>query len=110
MNQHAERQAAFECVISIAVPTGAALTYEARCEGVIQEHPKGENGFGYDPVFYFPPLEKTFAEMSLDEKNRISHRGKALLEIKNDFDKILIWIRHQMPIFDRVTCQEGCHD
>lgn len=110
MNQHAERQAAFECVISIAVPTGAALTYEARCEGVIQDHPKGENGFGYDPVFYFPPLEKTFAEMSLDEKNRISHRGKALLEIKNDFDKILIWIRHQMPIFDRVTCQEGCHD
>ncbi|MFZ3048805.1 MAG: XTP/dITP diphosphatase [Desulfatirhabdiaceae bacterium] len=110
MNQHTERQAEFECVISIAVPTGAALTYEARCEGLIQEHPKGENGFGYDPVFYFPPLEKTFAEMSLDEKNRISHRGKALLEIKNDFEKILIWIRHQMPIFDRVTCQEGCHD
>ena len=46
------RKAAFECVISIAVPTGPALTYEARCEGLIAEKPEGERGFGYDPIFY----------------------------------------------------------
>ncbi|MGD9973766.1 MAG: XTP/dITP diphosphatase [Desulfatirhabdiaceae bacterium] len=109
MEHQSNRQAQFECVISIAVPTGAALTYEARCDGLILDKPKGENGFGYDPVFYYPPLQKTFAEMSPDEKNEISHRAKAFLEIKNEFDKILIWISHQMPIFDRVTCQEDSH-
>lgn len=91
------RKAAFECVISIAVPSGAALTYEARCEGIIAEEPKGSNGFGYDPVFYYPPLKKTFAELSGEEKNRISHRGMALKELQNEFDKVLIWIRQQMP-------------
>jgi XTP/dITP diphosphohydrolase len=109
MKHQSNRQAQFECVISIAVPTGAALTYEARCDGLILDKPKGENGFGYDPVFYYPPLQKTFAEMSPDEKNEISHRAKAFLEVKNEFDKILIWISHQMPIFDRVTCQEDSH-
>ncbi len=64
------RRAAFECVISIAAPTGPALTYEARCEGSITEEPAGENGFGYDPVFYYPPLNKTFAEISRQEKGR----------------------------------------
>lgn len=91
------RKAAFECVISIAVPGGAALTYEARCEGLIAEEPRGSNGFGYDPVFYYPPLEKTFAELSQEEKNRVSHRGKALRELQGEFDKVLIWIRQQMP-------------
>ena len=52
------RKAAFECVISIAVPTGPALTYEGRCEGVIAESPRGTNGFGYDPIFFLSALEK----------------------------------------------------
>ena len=91
------RRAAFECVISIAVPGGAALTYEARCEGLIAENLKGENGFGYDPIFYYPPLKKTFAELTQEEKNRVSHRGKAFKELKDEFDKILIWIQQQMP-------------
>jgi XTP/dITP diphosphohydrolase len=93
-----QRRAAFECVISIAVPTGAALTYEARCEGVIAEAPAGENGFGYDPIFYYPPLQKTFAELTRAEKSRVSHRGKALQEVREEFEKIIIWIRQQMPI------------
>ena len=94
----ADRRAAFECVISIAVPNGPALTYEARCEGLIAENPIGDNGFGYDPVFFFPPLKKTFAELSRDEKSRVSHRGKALAELKREMEKVLIWIRRHMPV------------
>ena len=86
------RKAAFECVISIAVPTGPALTYEARCEGLIAQQPAGSNGFGYDPVFYYPPLGKTFAELTREEKNTVSHRGKALKELRDEFDKVVKWI------------------
>ena len=57
------RQAHFECVLSIAVPSGPALTYEGKCNGIIIDEKRGENGFGYDPVFYFEDSGKTFAEM-----------------------------------------------
>ncbi len=97
MKGKTNRKAAFECVISIAVPSGPALTYEARCEGLITEEPVGQNGFGYDPVFFFPELKKTFAELTRAEKNRVSHRGKALDELKEEFDKVLIWIGQHMP-------------
>lgn len=96
MQGKTNRKAAFECVISIAVPAGPALTYEGRCEGYIAEAAHGHNGFGYDPIFYYPPLGKTFAEISPEEKNRISHRGKALNELRDEFDKVLIWIEQQM--------------
>jgi len=101
-----DRRAAFECVISIAVPTGPALTYEARCEGLIAERPAGSNGFGYDPIFYYPPLKKTFAQITREEKGRVSHRGKALLELKDEFDKVLIWIRRHMMPTDRFPCRD----
>ena len=91
------RRAAFECVISIAVPTGPALTYEGRCEGIIAESPRGVNGFGYDPIFFYPPLNKTFAELTRDEKSRVSHRGKALEELRNEFDNVMKWIQIHMP-------------
>lgn len=97
MKGKTNRRAAFECVISLAVPTGAALTYEARCEGLIAEQPAGRNGFGYDPVFFYPPLKKTFAELSREEKSRVSHRGRALNELRQEFDKVLTWIHLQMP-------------
>ncbi|QTA92719.1 XTP/dITP diphosphatase [Desulfonema magnum] len=100
------RKAAFECVISIAVPTGPALTYEARCEGVIAEQPSGSNGFGYDPIFYYPELKKTFAELTQEEKNSVSHRGKAFREVQEEFDKILIWIRQNMPVQEKFICSE----
>ena len=96
MEGKAERAAAFTCVISIAVPSGVALTYEARCEGVIPEAPGGNSGFGYDPVFYYPPLNKTFAQLSAEEKNRVSHRGKAFAELKEEFEKVLLWIRQRL--------------
>ena len=92
------RSAAFECVICIAVPTGPALTYEARCQGLIAESPAGSNGFGYDPIFFYPSYKKTFAQLTREEKNRVSHRGKALAELKSEFDKVLIWIRQNMPV------------
>jgi XTP/dITP diphosphohydrolase len=104
------RRAAFECVISIAAPTGPALTYQARCEGSITEEPAGENGFGYDPVFYYPPLNKTFAEISRQEKGRVSHRGKALAEVKTEFDKVLIWIQQNTPIQEKFCYREDSDD
>jgi len=96
MNGKTNREASFECVISIAVPGGSALTYEARCEGLIAEKPAGSNGFGYDPVFYYPPLNKTFAELTREEKSHVSHRGKALRELQEEFDKVMTWIHQHM--------------
>jgi XTP/dITP diphosphohydrolase len=101
MEGMSNRKATFECVISIAVPTGPALTYEARCEGLITQVPAGSKGFGYDPVFYYPPYKKTFAELTRQEKNRVSHRGKAFAELKDEFDKVLIWIRRNMPVGEK---------
>lgn len=92
-----DRRAAFECVISIAVPSGPALTYEGRCEGLISEAPAGENGFGYDPIFYYPPLKKTFAQLDRQTKSTVSHRGRALGEVRDEFEKVLKWIELQMP-------------
>jgi XTP/dITP diphosphohydrolase len=93
-----DRKAVFECVISVAVPGGPALTYEARCEGLITEKSAGQNGFGYDPIFYYPPLKKTFAQLTRAEKSRVSHRGKALRELRDEFDKVLVWIHRHMPV------------
>ncbi|MFC1885626.1 XTP/dITP diphosphatase [Thermodesulfobacteriota bacterium] len=98
MEHQTNRNAAFVGVISIAVPTGPALTYEAGCQGQITFEPEGENGFGYDPVFYYPPLDKTFAQLTREEKSRVSHRGKALSELKNEFDKVLTWIHRHMDV------------
>ena len=91
------RKASFHCVISLAMPTGPALTYEARCQGEITFAPSGENGFGYDPVFFYPPLKKTFAQLNLTEKNNVSHRGKALRELRKEFDKVIKWIERHIP-------------
>lgn len=90
------RRAAFSCVISIAVPSGPALTYEGRCEGEITTESAGDGGFGYDPVFFYPPLGQTFAEIPSKEKNKISHRGKALAEVAVEADKIAIWLKHRL--------------
>ena len=105
MRKITDRRAAFECVLSIAAPNGAALTYEGRCEGHIAETPAGANGFGYDPIFYYPPLRKTFAQLTRQEKGRVSHRGKALDELQSEFDKVLIWIEQQMPRQEKIICQ-----
>ena len=90
------RNAAFECVLAIAVPRGPALIYEARCEGEITAELQGAEGFGYDPLFYYPPLKKTFAQMSRAEKNRVSHRGKAMAELRGEIDKVLVWLEQRL--------------
>ena len=90
------RKAAFKCVLSIAVPSGPALTYEGSCEGTILEEKRGESGFGYDPLFYFEEFGKTFAECNAEEKNRVSHRGKALVEVREEFDKVMTWLNQRL--------------
>jgi len=90
------RKATFCCVLSIAVPSGPALTYEGRCEGLILEEPRGESGFGYDPVFFYEDLGKTFAECTMAEKNKVSHRGKALAELKEEFPQVLKWLGQRL--------------
>ena len=91
-----EREASFMCIIAIAVPRGPALIYEGRCDGTINQKLIGNKGFGYDPLFYFPPLKKTFAQMTPEEKNRVSHRGKAMAELRSEFDKVIIWLRQRI--------------
>ncbi|MCP4114797.1 MAG: XTP/dITP diphosphatase [Desulfobacteraceae bacterium] len=104
MKGKSNRAAAFKCVVSIAIPTGPALTYEGECHGTIMEEPRGENGFGYDPLFFHPEFNKTFAEISMEEKSRVSHRGKAFQEVAAEFDKVLDWIDINMPEFEKVVC------
>jgi XTP/dITP diphosphohydrolase len=72
-----KRKADFLCVIALAWPDGRLETFEGRCDGVIAFEPKGTNGFGFDPVFYMPEHHCTMAELPMDVKNRISHRGCA---------------------------------
>ncbi len=91
-----DRKARFKCVLSLATPSGPALTWEGSCEGEITLERRGESGFGYDPVFYYKPLEQTFSEISMEDKNRVSHRGKAMAEFSSEFDKVLIWLRQRI--------------
>lgn len=72
-----QREARFRCVIAIASPGGQVVYAEGECAGSITLEPVGESGFGYDPVFFIPELRRTMAELTLTEKNLISHRGRA---------------------------------
>ena len=80
--QDKERSARFVCVISLVLPDGREFVERGVVEGLIGYEQRGENGFGYDPIFYLPEYGKTSAELSPDEKNKISHRGKALSAMK----------------------------
>jgi XTP/dITP diphosphohydrolase len=95
--EHLEnRAAAFVCVIAIAVPWGPALVHEGRCEGLVTRKEIGAAGFGYDPLFLYPPLQRTFAQLTTEEKNRVSHRGQALRALQQEFDRILYWLRQRL--------------
>ncbi|MFC1896998.1 RdgB/HAM1 family non-canonical purine NTP pyrophosphatase [Chloroflexota bacterium] len=76
-----KRSALFRCVIAIATPNGEVEFYPGECRGFITFEPRGEQGFGYDPVFYLPELDKTMAELLLEIKSQVSHRGKAVREV-----------------------------
>ncbi|MCC3356513.1 XTP/dITP diphosphatase [Bacillus sp. REN16] len=77
-----KRTARFHCALALAIPGEETEIVEGTCEGVITENPVGENGFGYDPIFFVPEKGKTLAELSNDEKNMISHRGNALRKLE----------------------------
>lgn len=76
------RSARFRCAIAIAKPDGQMRICEGTVEGIIANEPKGERGFGYDPVFYLPELGRHMAELDPEEKDRVSHRGRALRRAK----------------------------
>ncbi len=78
MRGQTTRAAHFACAICCVFPNGDTLTAEGRCDGAIAFAPMGEGGFGYDPVFLVPEKAKTFSQLTAEEKNAISHRGKAL--------------------------------
>ena len=84
------RGARFVCVIAAARDGRTLETFRGQAEGVILSAPRGSNGFGYDPLFYFSEIGKTFAELSAEEKAKVSHRGAA-------FGKFLEWIRDTLP-------------
>ena len=73
-----QRQAQFVCVITMVTPDGQTIQARGEIHGELTRAPKGENGFGYDPIFYYPPLGMTTAELSPEVKNSVSHRGNAL--------------------------------
>jgi XTP/dITP diphosphohydrolase len=84
-----ECTARFRCVIVVVEPGGGSWSAEGVCEGRIIEAPRGTGGFGYDPIFYLPDRERTMAQLSSEEKNRISHRARAVQAIKPLWDEII---------------------
>jgi XTP/dITP diphosphohydrolase len=84
-----ERSARFRCVIAIATPDGELEFCSGECRGVITFEPKGEHGFGYDPVFYLPQLDKTMAELPLEIKNQVSHRGQAARKVSQVLERLI---------------------
>ncbi|MBU5488196.1 XTP/dITP diphosphatase [Clostridium sp. MSJ-8] len=84
-----KREASFICFISIVNDKGEYIGIKGEVRGTILEELEGEEGFGYDPLFYYAPYKKTFAQMSSEEKNRISHRGRALDELKRRIEEVL---------------------
>lgn len=83
-----QRKARFRCVMAVATTECFVYTAEGVCEGFIAEEPRGEGGFGYDPIFYLPEQEKTFAELDLETKNKISHRARALIGVLDIFSEL----------------------
>ncbi len=73
-----QRQAQFVCVITMVTPEGQVIQARGEIHGELTREPRGENGFGYDPIFFYPPAGMTTAEMASEDKNKVSHRGNAL--------------------------------
>ena len=84
-----ERTAHFHCVIALASPQGVEVVAEGRCDGLIAVEPLGQNGFGYDPVFLYPPMGQTFAQLDSEAKHSVSHRGQALARFRKEAAQFL---------------------
>ncbi len=85
--KYEERTARFVCAIACAFPNGKMITKRGVMEGIIAYEIKGENGFGYDPIFFLPEFDCTAAELSLEQKNQVSHRAKALKAVKKELKR-----------------------
>ena len=85
-----KRGAAFVCALSLVIPGGETYLIEESCRGRIVETPQGQNGFGYDPLFFYEPAGQTFAQMETALKNQVSHRGKALRRLKKLLESMLL--------------------
>ena len=92
------RTARFVCVLALVRHADDPMPLVAQGEwaGRILAEPRGDRGFGYDPVFFFPPFGKTFAEVSMAKKGTVSHRGRALAEFAAEFAKVQAWLRQRM--------------
>jgi XTP/dITP diphosphohydrolase len=84
-----KRTARFHCALAVAVPGKPTAVVEGTCEGYITEEPRGENGFGYDPIFFVPLHGKTMAELTKEEKNQMSHRADALKKLEKKWNEIV---------------------
>jgi XTP/dITP diphosphohydrolase len=84
-----DRRCGFVSAICCAFPNGDLLTAQGECRGTLAYAPRGENGFGYDPIFFVPDVKKTFAQLTAQEKHEISHRGRALAEFQEKFKHYL---------------------
>jgi XTP/dITP diphosphohydrolase len=82
------RSARFRCVLALALPDGRDMSVEGVCEGEITQAPRGQGGFGYDPIFYSPELGRAFGEVGAAEKARVSHRGGAARRLGNLLDEL----------------------
>jgi XTP/dITP diphosphohydrolase len=83
------RTARFVCAMVLLSDDFPPIEVVGACEGRILHEPKGESGFGYDPLFYYPPLQKSFAELTAEEKNKVSHRSRALQMVRAELEKKL---------------------
>ena len=90
----------FVCVIAVADPEGGVRLCQGQCSGLVAEAPRGEGGFGYDPIFYLPELGKTMAELSAEEKNVVSHRGRAAQQARRILEELLNEQREGLPTPD----------
>lgn len=89
-----DRKVRFKCIMVLAFPEGRIYKFAGALKGEITNSQMGEGGFGYDPIFYVPQMKRTLAEISREEKNRISHRGKAL-------DKVCFFLKEHITKFDK---------
>ncbi|AOV07312.1 XTP/dITP diphosphatase [Sporosarcina ureilytica] len=91
-----KRTARFRCVLAVAGPMMETTVFSGSCEGVITEARRGTNGFGYDPIFYVPSKDRTMAELTAEEKSKISHRGAALKKLQAELSTMIQKVGEQI--------------
>ncbi|MBC7260391.1 MAG: hypothetical protein H5T63_00130, partial [Chloroflexi bacterium] len=99
-----KRTARFRCVLVLATPDGEVYSTEGVCEGLVAFEPRGDHGFGYDPVFFLPEYGQTMAQLPPEVKNRISHRARAVQKM---FPVLSLVLSRQTPHFRKESDEQG---